>query len=182
MELHGVLRSRPVQGIEERLTVELGLRTPTIWWSPATLIRCLRWGRVRFLALGALPRHMETLSRVGRGREWLGWLVYGGGFSGGRWHAVHRANAGELALRRGWERAGAYGRSLDWLYRCERGQGHGFSLAQCGVRGAERRGVLWRCQGASNTWSFVSAPFQTFAEIANVRILPCVLRRTLPGT
>jgi hypothetical protein len=30
-KLHGVLRSLPVQGIEERLTVELGLRTPAIW-------------------------------------------------------------------------------------------------------------------------------------------------------
>jgi hypothetical protein len=30
-KLHGVLRSLPVQGIEERLSVELGLRTPAIW-------------------------------------------------------------------------------------------------------------------------------------------------------
>jgi hypothetical protein len=30
MKLHGVLRMLPVQGIEERLTVELGLRAPTV--------------------------------------------------------------------------------------------------------------------------------------------------------
>jgi hypothetical protein len=30
MELHWVLRKLPVQGIEERLTVELGLHTPVV--------------------------------------------------------------------------------------------------------------------------------------------------------
>jgi hypothetical protein len=90
-----------VQGIEEKLSVELGLRTPAIWSSPATLIRCLRRGRARFLALGASPRHVEALSRVGRGGECLGWLVYGGRFSGGRWHAVRGVIAGELVLWRG---------------------------------------------------------------------------------
>jgi hypothetical protein len=30
MELHGVLRKLPVQGIEGRLTVELGLRAPAV--------------------------------------------------------------------------------------------------------------------------------------------------------
>jgi hypothetical protein len=30
MKLHGVLRMLPVQGIEERLTVELGLRAPAV--------------------------------------------------------------------------------------------------------------------------------------------------------
>jgi hypothetical protein len=42
---------------------------------------------------------VEALSRAGQGREWLGWPVYGGGFSGGRWHAVRRAIAGDLVLR-----------------------------------------------------------------------------------
>jgi hypothetical protein len=45
---------------------------------------------------------------------------------------------------------------------------HGFVLVRRGARGAEHRGVLWRCQGTSNTWAFVSAPVQTSAEIANV--------------
>jgi hypothetical protein len=118
----------PVQGIEERLTVELGLRTPAVGWSPARLIRCLRRGLVRFLALEASPRHAEAIPRVGRGGEWLGWPVYDGWVSGGRCHAVHRAIAGELALRRGGEQAGVYGRGLGWLYRCERGHRHGVLL------------------------------------------------------
>jgi hypothetical protein len=52
----------------------------------------------------------RRVSLVGRrGWERLGWPVFGGGFSGGRWHAARRNNAGDLALRRGRERAGAYG-------------------------------------------------------------------------
>jgi hypothetical protein len=139
MKLHGVPKSLPMQGIEERLTVELGLRSPAVGWSPVTLIWSLRRGRARFLALGASPRHVEYLSWVGRGCERLGWPVYGGGFSGGRWHVVCRANAGDLALRRGRERAGAYGWSLGWLYRRGRGQWHWLGLARCGARGVGRR-------------------------------------------
>jgi hypothetical protein len=30
MKLHGVPKSLPMQGIEERLTVELGLRSPAV--------------------------------------------------------------------------------------------------------------------------------------------------------
>jgi hypothetical protein len=30
--------------------------------------------------------------------------------------------------------------------------GMGAGLTRRGARGAERQGVLWRCQGASNTW------------------------------
>jgi hypothetical protein len=144
MKLHRVLRNLPVQGIKGRLTMELGLRTPAVVWSPATLIRRLRRGRARFLALGGPPRHVEAIPRVGRGGEELGWPVYGGRVSGGRWRAVRRAIAGELALRWGWERAGAYGRGLSRLYR--RGRGHEFGLARHGARGAERRGVLWRAR------------------------------------
>jgi hypothetical protein len=86
--------------------VELGLRSSVVGWSPVTLIRCLWRGRARFLALGASPRHVESLSRVGRGWEWLGWPTYGGGCSGGRWHAVCRANSsdpcsGEVESTRG---------------------------------------------------------------------------------
>ena len=32
------------------------------------------------------------------------------------------------------------------------GVGAGSGIARRGARGAERRGVLWHCQGASNTW------------------------------
>jgi hypothetical protein len=119
---------------------------------------------------------------IRRGGEWLGWPVYDGGFSNGRWHAVHRANAGDLALRWGWERAGAYGWSLGWLYRRWRVRGHGLGLARRGTCGVERWGVLWRCQGASNMWRFVSALVQTSAEIASVWILPWIRCRPLPGT
>jgi hypothetical protein len=186
MELHGVLRKLPVQGIEGRLTVELGLRAPAVGWSPAMLIRCLRRGRVRFLALEASLRHAEVIPRVERGREWLGWLVYGGQVSGGRWHAMRRAIAGDLALRRGWERAGAYGRGLGQLYR--RGAGTGSCLVRRGARGAERRGVLWRCQGASNSWLCYSAQVLAPAEHPNVWILPyglckiSSLHRELPSS
>jgi hypothetical protein len=104
-----------------------------------SLIWCLRRGRARFLALGASPSHVESLSRVGRGWEWLGWPVYVGGCSGGRGHAVCRANADDLALQRGRERAGVYGCSLGWLYRRGHGKWHGLGLAQRGARGVGRR-------------------------------------------
>jgi hypothetical protein len=138
-KLHGVLRSLPVHEIEEKLTVELGLRSPAVGWSPVTLIWCLQRGRAWFLALGASPRHTESLPRVGRGWEGLSWPVYGGGCSGGRWHAVCSANAGDLALRRGREREGAYGWSLGWLYRRGCGRGHWLGLARRGARGVGRR-------------------------------------------
>jgi hypothetical protein len=48
----------------------------------------LRRDKVRFLARGASPRHARPPLRVGRGWERLCWLVYGGGGSGGRGHAV----------------------------------------------------------------------------------------------
>jgi hypothetical protein len=46
-----------------------------------TLIWCLRRGRAQFLALGASPRHAESISRVERSWGWLGWPVFGGGCS-----------------------------------------------------------------------------------------------------
>jgi hypothetical protein len=53
------------------------------------------------------------------------------------------------------------------------GAGAGTGWAWSGmVRGAERRGMLWRCQGASNTWTFPSARVLTPAEQPNVRISP----------
>jgi hypothetical protein len=113
--------------------MELGLRSPVVGWSPVTLIRCLRRGSARFLALGASPRHVESLSRVRRGWEGLSWPVYGGGCSDGRWHAVCKANSGEPVFRWGRECAGEYGRSLGLLYRRERaGSGAGRALARSG--------------------------------------------------
>jgi hypothetical protein len=52
------------------------------------------------------------------------------------------------------------------------GVGAGSCLARRGARGAERRGVLWRCQGASNTWPFPSARVLALAEQPNVPISP----------
>jgi hypothetical protein len=177
--------SRPMQGIEE-LTVGLGLRSPAVGWSPATLIRRLRWGRARFLALEASPRHVESKPRVGRGWGWLCWPVYGGGGSGGRWHAVSKANTGDLLLRWGRERAGEYGWSFGGLYRRGRGRGRGQETrARLGAaRGARGRalGVLWRVQSASNTWKCSSALVQQLTEIANVRILAKIRCRPPPST
>jgi hypothetical protein len=51
----------------------------------------LRRGKARFLARGASPRHARSTPRVGWGWEGLCWPVYGGGWSGGRGHAVHGA-------------------------------------------------------------------------------------------
>jgi hypothetical protein len=52
------------------------------------------------------------------------------------------------------------------------GTSMGSCLARCGVREAERRGVLWRLQGASNMWPFPSARVLALAEQPNVRISP----------
>jgi hypothetical protein len=53
-------------------------------------------------------------------------------------------------------------------------------------RGAGRTrsgaGVLWRTQSASNMWKFSSARVQQLAEIASVRILAKIQRRSLPST
>jgi hypothetical protein len=52
------------------------------------------------------------------------------------------------------------------------GVGAGLFLAWRGACGAERWGVPWRCQGASNTWQCYSAQVLAPAEHPNVRILP----------
>jgi hypothetical protein len=44
----------------------------------------------------------------------------------------------------------------------------GAGLARGGARGAKRRGMLWCCQGASNTWSCYSAQVLAPAEQPNV--------------
>jgi hypothetical protein len=65
-----------------------------------------------------------------------------------------------------------YGRGRGRLYSRGRERGCGVGVARRGVRGAECRGVLWHCQGASNTWSCYSAQVLAPAEQPNVRILP----------
>jgi hypothetical protein len=146
MKLHGVLRMLPVQGIDGRLTVELGLHAPVVGWSPATSIQCLRWGRVRSLTLGASPRSIEAIPKVGRGGEWLVWPVYCGRGLRGRWHLAHGANSGELELGLGQRRVGVYGRGRDGFYRHGRGCGREVGAARGCARGRSTEGVLWRAR------------------------------------
>jgi hypothetical protein len=158
--------------------MELGLCSPVVGWSPVTLIRRLRWGRARFLAIGASPRHVESNSRVGRGWGWLCWPVYGGGCSGGRWHAVCRlapaiSCSGEVESARGSTAEASAG-----FIGAVTGRGHERGLAWRGARGVGR----WACSGASNTWRCSSAHVQQLAEIANVQILAKIRRKPLPGT
>jgi hypothetical protein len=135
-----------VQGIDERLTVELGLRAPAVDWSPTTSIRRLWWGRVQSLALGASPGSVEAIPRVGRGGEWLGWPVHGGRGLRGRWHLAHGAHSGELELGLGQWRAGVYGRGRDGFYKSRRGRGRGVGTARGCARGRSAEGVLWRAR------------------------------------
>jgi hypothetical protein len=73
-----------------------------------------------------------------------------------------------------------YGRGQGWLYSRGRGRGRGrgrerergVGTARRGARGVERRGVLWHCQGASNTWSCYSTQVLAPAEQPNVQIFP----------
>jgi hypothetical protein len=52
------------------------------------------------------------------------------------------------------------------------GMGAGSGVARRGARRAERWGVLWCSQGASNMWPFLSARVLALAEQPNVRISP----------
>jgi hypothetical protein len=107
-------------------------------------------------ARGASLSSGEANRGIGWGGGGLEWPVHGGRGLGGRWHAVCRANSSELVLGRGWERVGVYDQGLSRLYRC----------------GAESRGVLWHCQGTSNTWPFLSVRVIALAEQPNVWISP----------
>jgi hypothetical protein len=122
------------------------------------------------LAREALLRSGEANPRVGRGGGWLVWPVYGGRGFRGRWLAIFWANAGEIVLGLGQGRAGVYGRDRGGLYS----HGHGVGTARGCARGLSTEGVLWRCQGASNTWTCSSAQVLAPAEVTNVRISPKV--------
>jgi hypothetical protein len=103
------------------------------------LIRRLRRGRAQFLALGASPRHVESIPRVGRGWGWLCWPVYGGGGSGGRWHAVCRASSGEVESTQG-----STAEALAGFIGAGVGRRHGRGLVRRRARGVGR----WACSGA----------------------------------
>jgi hypothetical protein len=72
-------------------------------------------------------------------------------------------------------RAGVYGRGQGGLYSlgCRRGSGVGM-VRGC-ARGLSAEGVLWRCQGASNTWPCSSALVLAPTEVTTVRISPKIL-------
>jgi hypothetical protein len=168
-----MLRMLQVQGIDEGLTVELGLRATVAGWSPATSIRRLRWGIVRSPARGASLRSIEANLRVVRVGEWLVWPVYGGRGLRGRWHAVLWAKAGELELGLGQGHAGVYGRGWGGFYS------HG--------RGAARMGGAPRaCSGvarARRTRGRVHLPEfsrQQSSKTCESRQMSCA--RSLPGT
>jgi hypothetical protein len=109
-----------------------------------TLIWRLRRGKARFLALGASPRHVESLSRVGQGWEWLCWPIYGGGCSGGRWHVVYRATpaiscSSEVESARGHTAEASAG-----FIGAGAGRGYGRGLALRGELGVGS----WACSGS----------------------------------
>jgi hypothetical protein len=164
--------SRHVQGIEEQLTVELGLRSPAVGWCPATVHWLLRRGKVRFLARGASPRHARSTPRVRSGWERLCWPVYGGGCSGGHGHAVRGATpviwcSGEVEhargstveVPRGFIGAGA-------------GNGAGSTLARRGARGGGRRACSSELRARRTRGSLFLFLFYPLLSGQNVRILP----------
>jgi hypothetical protein len=122
-------------------------------------------------ARGASLSSEEASRGIGRGGGAPEWPVHGGRGLGSRWHAVRRAKSGDLALGRGWELARAYSQGLGRFYRREHGRGRGVGCRAAWACGAERRGVLWHCQGRSNTCSFLSARVLALAEQPNLRIL-----------
>jgi hypothetical protein len=85
-------------------------------------------------ARGASLSSGEVSRGIGWGGGGLEWPVHGGRGSGGCWHTVRKANAGEIALGRGWERVGVYGQGRGRLYR--RGSGCGRRVWRGAVRHA----------------------------------------------
>jgi hypothetical protein len=164
--------SRHVQGIEEQLTVELGLRSPAVGWSPATVDWLLRRGKVWFLARGASPRHPRSTPRVGRGWGRLCWPVYRGGCSGGRGHAVRGAMpviwcSGEVEharrstvdVSRGFIGAGA-------------GNGAGSALARRAAHGGACRACSSELRARRTHGSLFLFLFYPLLSGQNVRIVP----------
>jgi hypothetical protein len=114
------------------------------------------FGDVKFgpRARGASRRSGEASRGIGWGGGGQEWPVYGGRGSGGRWHAVHRVIAGELALGRGWERAGVYCQGQGWLYSHGRGRGCGVGAA----RRAQGRALLGRVEHVAISFCPSSSP------------------------
>jgi hypothetical protein len=122
--------------------MELGLRAPAIDWSPVTLIRHLRWGKVQSPTLGASLKSVEANPRVRRGGEWLCWPVYGGRGLCGRWHLAHRANPANLSS--GWV-SDARGCTVKArMAFIATGTGAGLARARGCAHRRSAEGVLWR--------------------------------------
>jgi hypothetical protein len=132
----------------------------------------LRRGKVRFLALGASPRHAWSTPRVGRGWERLCGPVYGGGGLGGRGHAVRgampviwcfgeveRARRSTVEVPGGFIGAGA-------------GNGAGSALARRGARGGARRACSGELRARRTRGSLFLFLFYPLLSGQNVRILP----------
>jgi hypothetical protein len=174
--------SRHVQGIEEQLTVELGLRSLAVGWSPTTVDWLLRRGKVWFLARGASLRHAGSTPRVGRGWERLCWPVYSGGGSGGRGHAVRGAMpviwcSGEVerARRSTIEIPGGF-------IGASAGNGAGSALARRGAR----RGGVGRALASSERVEHVALCFCSCSTLCwaakTCESCPKTCERSLPCT
>jgi hypothetical protein len=106
-----------------------------------TLIRHLRRGRARFLALGASPRHVESIPRVGWGWGWLCWPVYGGRDRA----AAGTPSPGQISCSSEVESArGSTAEASRGFIDTGAGRRHGRGLARCRARGVGR----WACSGA----------------------------------
>jgi hypothetical protein len=174
--------SRLVQGIEEQLTEELGLRSPAVGWSPATVDWLLRRGKVRFLARGASPRHARSTLKVGRGWERLCWPVYGGGGSGGRRHAMSGAMpviwcSGEVERERGStvEVPGGF-------IGAGAGNGVGSALARRGARGGRRRACSGELRARRTRGSLFLLFFFPLLSSQTCESCPKTFERSLPCT
>jgi hypothetical protein len=100
-------------------------------------------------ARGASLSSEEASRGVRWGGGGLEWPVYGGWGSGGvgsEWGRTVKVGVGFIAAS----------------------TGMGAGLTRRSARGVERLGVLWRCQGASNTWLCYSAQVLAPAEHPNV--------------
>jgi hypothetical protein len=106
-----------------------------------------------------------TVYSEGRTRLWEA-LLAGLRWRGIGWPRARRArgNAGDLVLRWGRARKEEYGRNPWGLYR--RGSGQRRRLIFRATRGTRGHasGMLWRAQGASNTWLFVSVLVLPYVE------------------
>ena len=84
--------------------------------------------------------------------------------AGLRWSWLARPLA-RCSLGLGQGCAGVYGRGRDGFYSRGRERGRGVGTARGCARGRSAEGVLWRRQGASNTWSCSSARVLAPAEL-----------------